>query len=140
MKILIINGPNLNLLGKREPLLYGKESFSSYMETLSEAFPEMQLKHIQTNSEVEMVDAIQGAGGDGVDGVVLNPAAFSHTSLAVADAVAAVDVPVVEVHISNIFARDSARHHSLVSRYAAGVVVGFGLEGYRLAVAHFQRF
>lgn len=138
-KILIINGPNLNLLGKREPLLYGSESFSSFYEFLKKDFPDLSIEYVQTNSEAEMVEHIQSAEAKGFKGIVLNPAAYSHTSIAVADAVAAVDIPVLEVHISNVFARESLRHHSLVSRYAAGVIVGFGLDGYRLALYQFLR-
>lgn len=139
MKILIINGPNLNLLGKREPLLYGSESFMPFFEGLQKAFSPAELRYVQTNVESEMVDQLQRAAADGVEGIVLNPAAYSHTSVAVADAVAAIDVPVIEVHISNIFAREEMRRHSLVSRYAAGVIAGFGLRGYHLALAQFLR-
>ena len=137
--ILIINGPNLNLLGKREPLLYGSESFEDFLNGLKQDFPDLQIQYLQTNEESDMVNAIQGAQGDGAEGIILNPAALSHTSIAVADAVAAVSIPVVEVHISNIFGRETYRHHSFVSRYAKGVVVGFGLDGYRLALHHLLR-
>lgn len=137
--ILIINGPNLNLLGKREPLLYGSESFEDFLNGLKQDFPDLQIQYLQTNEESDMVNAIQGAQGDGAEGIILNPAALSHTSIAVADAVAAVSIPVVEVHISNIFGRETFRHHSFVSRYAKGVVVGFGLDGYRLALHHLLR-
>jgi 3-dehydroquinate dehydratase-2 len=137
--ILIINGPNLNLLGKREPLLYGSESFGEFLNGLKQDFPDLQIQYLQTNEESDMVNAIQGAQGDGAEGIILNPAALSHTAIAVADAVAAVSIPVVEVHISNIFGRETFRHHSFVSRYAKGVVVGFGLDGYRLALHHLLR-
>ncbi len=137
--ILIINGPNLNLLGKREPLLYGSESFEDFLNGLKQDFPDLLIQYLQTNEESDMVNAIQGAQGDGAEGIILNPAALSHTSIAVADAVAAVSIPVVEVHISNIFGRETFRHHSFVSRYAKGVVVGFGLDGYRLALHHLLR-
>lgn len=137
--LLIINGPNLNLLGKREPLLYGSESFEDFLNGLKQDFPDLLIQYLQTNEESDMVNAIQGAQGDGAEGIILNPAALSHTSIAVADAVAAVSIPVVEVHISNIFGRETFRHHSFVSRYAKGVVVGFGLDGYRLALHHLLR-
>lgn len=129
----------MNLLGKREPLLYGSESFEDFLNGLKQDFPDLQIQYLQTNEESDMVNAIQGAQGDGAEGIILNPAALSHTSIAVADAVAAVSIPVVEVHISNIFGRETFRHHSFVSRYAKGVVVGFGLDGYRLALHHLLR-
>lgn len=136
--ILIINGPNLNLLGKREPLLYGKRSFAEYFADLQASFPEIKLAHSLHNSEDALIEALHAALETKCDGVVLNPAAFSHTSIAVADAVAALGgagVKVVEVHISNIFGREEFRKHSFVSKYAAGVISGLGLEGYRLAVS-----
>lgn len=135
--ILIINGPNLNLLGRREPLLYGERSFSDYAEELRAAFPEIRLTAKLCNEEGEMVTALHEAF-DAADGVVINPAAFSHTSLAVADAVAALrgeNMPVVEVHITNVYAREAVRSKSFVSKYASGVISGLGLEGYRLAVS-----
>ncbi len=138
-EIIVINGPNLNLLGKREPILYGSESFESFFEALQKLFPKGKLRYEQTNSESEMIDVIHKAADSGVAGIVLNPAAYSHSSIAVGDAVAAVDVPVVEVHISNVFGRETHRQHSYVSKYAAGVIVGFGLEGYRLAVDYLLR-
>ncbi len=137
--IIVINGPNLNLLGKREPILYGAESFESFFEGLQKHFPKARLRYIQTNSESGLINAIHDAGASAVAGIVLNPAAYSHTSIAVGDAVASVDVPVVEVHISNVFGRETYRQHSFVSKYAAGVIVGFGLEGYRLAVDYLLR-
>ena len=137
-RILIINGPNLNLLGKREPLLYGSESFETVFEKLQSEFGDVALSYLQKNDEDGVVEAIQS--GAEYDAVVLNPAAFSHTSLAVADAVAAIDTPVIEVHISNVFARDPKRHHSYVSKYAAAVIVGAGLDGYRLGIIQALRF
>mgnify|MGYP006294275413 CR=1 FL=1 len=137
-RILIINGPNLNLLGKREPLLYGSESFETVFEKLQSEFGDVALSYLQKNDEGGVVEAIQS--GAEYDAVVLNPAAFSHTSLAVADAVAAIDTPVIEVHISNVFARDPKRHHSYVSKYAAAVIVGAGLDGYRLGIIQALRF
>jgi len=143
--ILIINGPNLNLLGKREPLLYGTRSFEEYFSSLQASFSvrtpassEIKLAHTQHNSEEALIEALHAALEKGCDGVVLNPAAFSHTSIAVADAVAALagaGVKVVEVHISNIFGREDFRKQSYVSKYAAGVISGLGLEGYRLAIS-----
>jgi 3-dehydroquinate dehydratase-2 len=132
-KIRIINGPNLNLLGRREPLLYGAESFAEFFTSLKEEFENAELGYVQVNGEGELIEAIHRAG-DEVDGIVLNPAAYSHTSIGVADAVAAVMIPVIEVHISNIYTRESFRHHSYVSRVSTGVIAGFGLDGYRLGV------
>lgn len=139
MSILIINGPNLNLLGKREPALYGSESFSEVLSAIQDEFPATDVAYHQCNTEGEIIDLLHGAAEKGVKGIVLNPAAFTHTSIAIADAVAAIDVPVVEVHISNVYNREAYRQKSFVSKYAAGVITGFGINGYRLAVAHFLR-
>lgn len=134
-RILILNGPNLNLLGAREPAVYGGRSFEEYLAELREAFPQARIDHVQTNQEGDLVDAIQQA--DGVhDGVVLNAGGYTHTSVAVRDAVAAVAVPVVEVHISNLLAREPFRHTSLIGAVCAGSIMGFGLDGYRLAILH----
>ncbi len=127
----------MNLLGKREPLLYGSESFEEYFGKLKEIFSEADLSYKQVNEEGELVEAIHG--GADFDAVVLNPAAFTHTSIAVGDAVAAIQVPVIEVHISNVFSREVYRHHSFVSKYASAVVVGAGLDGYRMAIDHALR-
>ena len=137
-RILIINGPNLNLLGKREPVLYGSVSFEEFLEVLRSEYDSVELDYIQENGEEALINAIQK--GSEYDAVVLNPAAYSHTSIAVGDAVAAIDTPVIEVHISNIFARDATRHHSHVSKYAAAIVVGAGLDGYRVAIDQALRF
>jgi 3-dehydroquinate dehydratase-2 len=137
-RILIINGPNLNLLGKREPVLYGSVSFEDFLEVLRSEYSSIDLDYIQENGEEELINAVQK--GSQYDAVIFNPAAFSHTSMAVADAVAAIDTPVIEVHISNIFARDANRYHSHVSKYAAAIVVGAGLDGYRMAVGQVFRF
>lgn len=137
-RILIINGPNLNLLGKREPVLYGSESFEEFLEKLRSEYAEVKVDYSQENGEGAMIGAIQK--GSNYDAVVLNPAAYSHTSIAVADAVAAMETPVIEVHISNIFAREVIRHHSYVSKYAAAVIVGAGLDGYRMAMDQALRF
>lgn len=138
MQLLIINGPNLNLLGKREPSVYGKTSFDSYFQQLTEGYPAVDLSYFQSNSEGDIVSKIQEAGFT-VDGIILNAAAYTHTSVAIADAISAVNSPVIEVHISNVHARESFRHHSFVSAVARGVIIGLGLDGYRLAIDYFVR-
>ncbi len=134
-KIAIINGPNLNLLGRREPGVYGSTDFGDYFESLKALFPELTLQYFQSNVEGELVTAIQQAGYD-VDGIVLNPAAYTHTSVAIGDAIAAIKAPVVEVHISNVHARESFRQLSHVSAKAAGTITGLGLQGYELAIRY----
>lgn len=131
--IYIINGPNLNLLGTREPEIYGELSFENYLESLRMEFPELELRYRQSNIEGEIVNFIQEAGSCAT-GIVLNAAAYSHTSIAIADAVKAIAVPTIEVHISNIYAREAFRQHSHVSAVAAGVIAGLGLESYALAI------
>lgn len=138
-KIKIINGPNLNLLGKREPLLYGADDFSAVFDALAETFPGCNLSYAQSNAESEMVDLLQRCLTDGTDGVVLNPGAYTHTSVAVSDAVRAIGIPVVEVHISNVASREAFRQRSLISPYARGTISGFGTDGYRLAVDFLSR-
>lgn len=133
MKILILNGPNLNLLGRREPEIYGTKSFDEFFNELVEQFIGVDLVYRQTNHEGTIIDMLHEADGD-FDGVVLNAGAYSHTSLAIADAIASVSVPVVEVHISNIFSRETFRHHSMLSSVCRGVIVGFGLKSYALAI------
>ncbi len=133
MKIAIINGPNLNLLGRREPGIYGSLSFEEYMEQLKKAYPKVAFSYSQSNVEGEIVGLIQEAG-EWADGILLNAAAYTHTSVAIGDAVAAVRVPVAEVHISNVYARESFRHESRIGPHCQGVVAGFGLDGYRLAL------
>ncbi len=135
MNIAIINGPNLNLLGKREVDIYGNESFETYLEKLKSIFPGTSISYFQSNIEGELIDEIQRAGFS-YDGIVLNPAGYSHTSIALGDAVAAVKALVVEVHISNIFSREEFRKHSFVSAAAVGVISGLGLEGYKLAIQY----
>ena len=135
MKITIINGPNLNLLGKREPEVYGKETFETYLTSLYSTFPDVHFNYFQSNIEGELVNAIQEYGFT-TDGIILNPAAYTHTSIAIGDAVAAILAAVVEVHISNIFAREEFRKHSHVSAKCAGVISGLGLNGYELAVRY----
>ncbi len=133
MKIQIINGPNLNLLGKREPGKYGSESFEERLEKLRKLFPEVSIDYFQSNIEGEIINRIHETGFT-CDGIVINPGAYTHTSVAIADAVAAVKSPVIEVHITNIAAREEFRHNSLVGRYCAGSIVGLGMDGYRLAI------
>lgn len=132
-KIVIINGPNLNLLGVREPEIYGSQTFEMYFEQLKTLFPEVELTYFQSNVEGLIVDEIQKIGFS-VDGVVLNPAAYTHTSVAIRDAISAVTSPFVEVHISNIHTREEFRHYSYVSAVAKGTIVGLGLKGYELAI------
>lgn len=134
-QILIINGPNLNLLGKREPDIYGNRSFIDYLKTLEATFPDLQLRYFQSNHEGELLDKIHELGFD-VDGIVINAGALTHTSIALADALSAVTAPAVEVHISNVHARESFRHHSYLSAKAKGVIVGLGLVGYELAIRY----
>ncbi|WP_417602966.1 type II 3-dehydroquinate dehydratase [Owenweeksia hongkongensis] len=133
MKIAIINGPNLNLLGQRQPEVYGNEGFEGYFNSLQKAYSNVELEYFQSNIEGELVDAVLNFAKS-CAGIVLNAAAYTHTSIAIADAVAAVKVSVIEVHISNVHAREAFRHHSYISPYAAGVIAGFGLEGYRLGI------
>lgn len=133
MKIAIINGPNLNLLGKREPSIYGNQPFEMYMEKLMAQFPQIEFTYFQSNVEGEIVNAIQQYGFS-TDGIVLNPAAYTHTSVAIGDAVAAITAPVVEVHISNVRGREEFRKLSYVSGVVDGSITGLGLMGYELAV------
>lgn len=144
MKILIINGPNLNLLGKREPGIYGSATFDDYLAKLRKAYPAVEIEYYQSNHEGDIVDRIHEAGFPGcisgrtdvtpTDGIILNAGAYTHTSVAIHDAIKAVKVPVFEVHISNVHQREEFRHHSFISPAAAGIVIGFGLESYRLAL------
>jgi 3-dehydroquinate dehydratase-2 len=134
--ITIINGPNLNLLGKREPGVYGNESFEDFLTQLKKDFPQVNFTYFQSNVEGELVDAIQKYGFD-QDGIIINPAAFTHTSVAIGDAIAAIKVPVIEVHISNVHAREDFRKISHVTAKAVGSIVGLGLKGYALATEWF---
>ncbi len=136
MKILIINGPNLNLLGLRENDIYGEESFQDFFEGLQERFPKVQLECFQSNIEGEIIDRLQQANKN-YEGIILNAAAYTHTSVGIADAVRAIETPVVEVHISNTFSREEFRHKSYIAPYAKGVIVGFGLQSYELALQSF---
>ncbi|NCT10367.1 MAG: type II 3-dehydroquinate dehydratase [Flavobacteriia bacterium] len=136
MKIIIINGPNLNLLGKREPTIYGNETFEMYFDTLKQKFQRLELHYFQSNIEGEIIDKLHEVGFD-FDGIILNAAAYTHTSVGIGDAVKAIQTPVVEVHISNIHAREEFRHHSFISPNSKGIIVGFGLQGYELAIQSF---
>ena len=136
MKILIINGPNLNLLGEREPEVYGKQTFNDYFTSLQFKLREVELSHFQSNHEGEIIDKLHEARLH-FDGVVLNAAAYTHTSVAIADAVKAINIPVVEVHISKTSARENFRKHSYIAPYASGVITGFGMKSYELAVLSF---
>ena len=133
MKIQIINGPNINLLGKREPSIYGAKSFEDYLEELKAAYPDIEFSYFQSNVEGLMIDKIHEVGFD-YDGIVLNAGAYTHTSIALQDAIRAVKAPVVEVHISNVHAREEFRHKSMIACACVGVICGFGLNSYRLAV------
>ncbi len=137
MKILIINGPNLNLLGKREPHIYGKRSFEEYFELLQQEFPGVTLHYFQSNGEGQLIDKLHEAA-DSYNGIILNPGAYAHTSIALADAISAIETPVVEVHISNIFARETFRHKSFVTPFCIGSIAGLGLKGYDLAIDYFM--
>ena len=155
MHILIINGPNLNLLGHREPGIYGAQTFEDFLETLRQAYPDVQIDYFQSNHEGDIIDRIHLAGyGDDAnlslhsdatngsnpsshspcDGIILNAGAYTHTSVAIHDAIKAVPIPTIEVHISNVHTREEFRHHSFISPVAHGIIVGFGIDGYRLAL------
>ncbi|MCS6824025.1 MAG: type II 3-dehydroquinate dehydratase [Cytophagaceae bacterium] len=136
MKIIIINGPNLNLLGKREPGIYGNKSFEEYFAELKNIYKSIQLEYFQSNSEGSIIDKLHETGYS-YQGIVMNAGGYTHSSIAIADAVAAIETPLVEVHISNVYNREAYRHHSYISKYAKGVIVGFGLHGYRLAIESF---
>ena len=136
MRVIIINGPNLNLLGQREPSVYGADSFEAYVATLQRAYPQLELSYFQSNHEGALLDKLHEVGFS-YDGIILNAGAYTHTSVALHDAIRAITTPVVEVHISNTFAREAFRHHSYISAVAKGVIVGFGMESYRLALESF---
>lgn len=135
-KIIIINGPNLNLLGKREPEIYGNGNFEDFFEKLQEEFSNVTLSYFQSNSEGAIIDKIQEVGFS-YDGIILNAGALTHTSIAIADALRAIETPAVEVHISNVFKREDYRHHSYLSEAVRGCIIGFGLNSYRLALISF---
>lgn len=138
MKIAIINGPNLNLIGTREPEIYGTETIEDKNKKLQQVFPEVDFTFFQSNIEGEIVGALQKFGFE-YDGIILNPGAYTHTSIAIGDAVAAIKTKVIEVHISNIFAREEFRKHSFVSAKCVGVITGMGLRGYGMAVKYFMQ-
>lgn len=133
MKIQIINGPNLNLLGVREPGIYGDNSFESYLPVLRAQFPDVEIDYYQSNIEGELINKMQEVGFS-CDGIVLNAGAYTHTSIALLDCIKSLTVPVIEVHISNVHSREEFRHHSMISPACLGVIAGFGLDSYRLAV------
>ena len=136
MKLSIINGPNLNLLGKREPNIYGNESFDAYLDFLKKKYSKINFDYFQSNIEGEIIDQIQKVGFI-YDGILLNAAAFTHTSIGIADAIKSISSPVIEIHISNTFSREDFRHKSYISPVSKGLIVGFGFESYRLAVESF---
>jgi len=133
MKIQIINGPNINLLGKREPGIYGSESFNDYLLKLKQFYPQVEIAYYQSNHEGDLIDKLHEVGFD-YDGIILNAGAYTHTSIALQDAIRAIKAPVIEVHISNVHAREEFRHKSMISCACKGVILGFGLNSYRLAM------
>ena len=137
MKITIINGPNLNLLGNREADIYGNQSFESYLEELRASYQEIEISYKQSNVEGELINYIQNAGQE-ADGIILNAAAYTHTSVGIRDAIAAISVPVIEVHISNTASRESFRHDSMITGVCKGLIMGFGLTSYELALQSFS--
>ncbi len=136
MKIIIINGPNLNLVGKRETDIYGSESFEDYFKQLKIDFPTIELEYFQSNIEGELIDKIQEVGFS-YDGIILNAAAYTHTSVGIGDAIKAITTPTIEVHISNTFSRETFRHHSFISPNVKGIIIGFGMKSYALALQSF---
>jgi 3-dehydroquinate dehydratase-2 len=134
MKILIVNGPNLNMLGRREPGIYGKSSFDDYLPQLQSSYPDVDISYYQSNIEGELIDKMQEAGFGQCDGIVLNAGAYTHTSVALQDCIRSLQCPVIEVHISNVHQREEFRHHSMISCACRGVICGFGLDSYRLAI------
>ena len=138
MTIQIINGPNLNLLGVREPSVYGSTSFDDFLPRLRACFPDVQIDYFQSNIEGELINKLQAVGFQ-CDGIVLNAGAYTHTSIALADCIQAISAPVVEVHISNVHQREAFRHQSMIAAACRGVICGFGLDSYRLAIESFKR-
>lgn len=136
MKIQIINGPNLNLLGKREPGIYGSEGFENFFTELKKKYPDVELFYFQSNVEGEIINQLHEVGFS-YDGIVMNAGAYTHTSVAIADAIAGIKTPVVEVHISNVYAREEFRHHSMMAKNCKGIITGFGLLSYELALLSF---
>lgn len=141
MKILIINGPNLNLLGQREPGIYGNQSMEEYLDVLRQRTRNYEIEYFQSNHEGDIIDKLHQVGFDSnYVGIVLNAGAYTHTSLAIADAISAIKVPVIEVHISNVHAREQVRHHSMISAVCRGVIAGFGMNSYNLAINAFINY
>jgi 3-dehydroquinate dehydratase-2 len=138
MKILILNGPNLNLLGVRQTEIYGKQDFLSYFDNLKESYNDIHLEYYQSNVEGEIINKLQSVGFD-FDGIILNAGGYTHTSVSIRDAIAAITTPVLEVHISNIFAREEFRHTSMISEVCIGTIAGLGLQGYKLAIEFFAK-
>ena len=136
MKITIINGPNLNLLGKREPEIYGSRSFEDYFETLVEKYPDLELTYYQSNEEGELVNKLHEVGFEH-DAILINAGAYTHTSVAISDAIAGINTPVLEIHISNIYKRETFRHKSIISKECVGMIAGLGLKGYELGLNYF---
>lgn len=135
-KLIIINGPNLNLLGKREPNIYGSLTFTEFLEEVKDKYPQVNIDYFQSNIEGELIDKLQEVGFS-YDGIILNAAAYTHTSVGIGDAIKAIETPVIEVHISNTFGREEFRHQSYISPNAKGVILGFGLQSYELAIQSF---
>ena len=135
MKILILNGPNLNLLGVREKSIYGEDSFTTFFDKISQKYSDIELAYFQSNIEGEIIDKLHATGFDH-DGIILNAGGYTHTSVAIADAIAAINTPVIEVHISNIYAREDFRHKSLLSKNCIGIISGLGLDGYETALVY----
>lgn len=136
MKLLIINGPNLNLLGKREKSIYGENSFEDYYNDLKAAFPKIEFEYYQSNVEGELINKLHEVGFS-YDAIIMNAGAYTHTSIGIADAIAGIETPVIEVHISNVYAREEYRHQSLMAKNCIGVIAGMGLNSYQLAIQHF---
>lgn len=136
MKIIIINGPNLNLLGKREPEIYGSQTFEDYLNVLNKKYPDIELSYYQSNVEGELINKLHEVGFD-YDGIILNAGAYTHTSIGLGDAIKGIKTPVIEVHISNTFGREEFRHQSYISPHAKGVILGFGMQSYELALVSF---
>ncbi len=136
MQLIIINGPNLNLLGQREPEVYGNKTFEHYLSELKQKFKHVNIDYYQSNSEGKLIDKIHEIGFE-YDGIILNAGAYTHTSVAIADAIKAITTPTIEVHISNVHQRETFRHHSYLSANAKGIIIGFGIKGYELAIQSF---
>ena len=136
MKIQIINGPNLNLLGKREPGIYGSEGFEGFLENLKSKYPALEIDYFQSNVEGELINKLHEAGFS-FDGIIMNAGAYTHTSVAISDAIVGIKTPVIEVHISNVYAREEYRHHSMMAKNCKGIITGFGLQSYELALLSF---